>query len=129
MLRPQPKGLERPLGFAIRLIPTIAPGTFPLPKLAPDRNCLRATNGSAAALDEQSKQELAPTPLYNTALLQVCCLIQDNFHFDEQKLTPTLLHNADLGQVCCHSKTDLILFCSSALTSFVPPLACLSAIT
>lgn len=71
LIRPQPKGHDKPLHFSIRLIPTVAPGMFPLQKLAPDRNCLRPTNGDAAAPDEQRAKELPPTPLYNTALLQV----------------------------------------------------------
>ncbi len=72
VIRPQPKGQDKPLAFTLRLVPIIAPGTIPLQKLAPDRNCIRPAATEAAAPDEQPRQELPPTPLYNAALLQVC---------------------------------------------------------
>ncbi len=72
VVRPQPKGHDKPLAFDLRLIPIIAPGTIPLQKLAPDRNCIRPSVSEAAAPQDQLRQELPPTPLYNTALLQVC---------------------------------------------------------
>ena len=68
MIRPQPEAKGEPLAFALRLIPTIAPCAFALPKLAPGRNNLRpaepASNGAA-------EQPLPATPLYNNAILQV----------------------------------------------------------
>ncbi|CAL8472362.1 g11905 [Coccomyxa elongata] len=70
IIRPQPRGQDRPLAFTLRLVPIIAPGTIPLQKLAPDRNCIRPAAAEAAAPDEQPRQELPPTPLYNSALLQ-----------------------------------------------------------
>ena len=39
---------DSPPAFSIRLIPTIASDTFPLGKLAPDRNCLRLAAAAAA---------------------------------------------------------------------------------
>ena len=72
VVRPQPKGHDKPLAFDLRLIPIIAPGTIQLQKVAPVRNCIRPSVSEAAAPQEQPRQELPPTPLYNTALLQVC---------------------------------------------------------
>ena len=58
---------------AIRLLPFLAPGTFPLAKLAPDRNNLRASSGAAAAGQagaDKGAPPLPPTPDYNAAIMQ-----------------------------------------------------------
>lgn len=60
--------------FAIRLLPTVKAGTFPLAKLAPQRNNLRgaapaALTGKAAAAQEEA--HLPATPFYNAAIIQV----------------------------------------------------------
>ncbi|KAK9814240.1 hypothetical protein WJX72_002757 [[Myrmecia] bisecta] len=57
-----------PAGFKLRLMPTIAAGTFPPTKLGPDRNNLR----SMSQLGGSAKGEatLIPTPHYNMGVLQ-----------------------------------------------------------
>lgn len=61
--------------FALRLIPVLPEGTFPLAKLAPERNNLRPAAGAApptqAANGQPREAPLPPTPLYNAAILQV----------------------------------------------------------
>ena len=59
--------------FALRLLPVLEPETFPLSKLAPQRNNLRASApaAQAPALPQKDAACLLPTPLYNAALLQV----------------------------------------------------------
>ena len=62
--------------FALRLLPVLEPGTFPLSKLAPQRNNLRAPAtpapaGQAAAVPQKDEASLLPTPAYNAAVLQV----------------------------------------------------------
>ena len=71
VIQPQAKGREEPLGFLLRLIPTIAVGTFAAPKLAPGRNNLRPTAPGAAANGAAAEQHLPATPLYNNAIMQV----------------------------------------------------------
>ena len=58
---------------AVRLLPALAPGTFPLAKLAPERNNLRASLGPAAAGKAGAGKDapaLPPTPHYNAAVIQ-----------------------------------------------------------
>ena len=58
---------------AIRLLPILAPGTFPLAKLAPERNNLRASSGPAATGQAGAGKEAAalpPTPHYNATIMQ-----------------------------------------------------------
>lgn len=58
---------------AIRLLPVLAPGTFPLTKLAPERNNLRVSSGPAAAGQAGADKDapaLPPTPHYNAAIIQ-----------------------------------------------------------
>ena len=62
--------------FALRLLPVLEPGTFPLSKLGPQRNNLRAPApaappGQAPVVPQKDEASLLPTPLYNAALLQV----------------------------------------------------------
>ena len=62
--------------FALRLLPVLEPGTFPLSKLAPQRNNLRAPApavpaGQAPVVPQKDEPSLLPTPSYNAALLQV----------------------------------------------------------
>jgi U3 small nucleolar RNA-associated protein 22 len=71
VIQPHAKGQEEPLGFTLRLIPTIAVGTFAAPKLAPGRNNLRPAAPGAVANGEAAEQPLPATPLYNNAILQV----------------------------------------------------------
>ncbi len=72
-------------GYSLRLLPAIAPDTFALPRLAPDRNGVRAhtkeakgqlaaggaareeANGAEAA---QQQQQLLPTPHYNAGIVE-----------------------------------------------------------
>ena len=84
VLRPA-DGLS-PGGFGIRLLAVPKLGTFPLPRLAPDRNNLRTAvatgggkGGGAAAANGAKEQggthdgegpKLLPTPHYNTSVLQ-----------------------------------------------------------
>ena len=68
-------GLQVPAGFCIRLIVVISHNAFVPSKLGPDRNCIRwfsspPTPASKGKEAEGSAPELAPTPLYNTSLLQ-----------------------------------------------------------
>ncbi|EFJ46213.1 hypothetical protein VOLCADRAFT_105649 [Volvox carteri f. nagariensis] len=84
VLRLQPPKAE---GFSLRLLPSIATSTFALPRLAPDRNGVRAhcrackpgkevvaevAAGTAACQqqEEQQQQLLLPTPHYNAAILE-----------------------------------------------------------
>ncbi len=58
---------------AIRLLPVLAPGTFPLTKLTPERNNLRASAGPAAAGQggaDKDASALPATPHYNAAIMQ-----------------------------------------------------------
>ncbi|GLI63249.1 hypothetical protein VaNZ11_006146 [Volvox africanus] len=71
-------------GYRLRLLPSIALSTFALPRLAPDRNGVRAhcktPAGKAAAVDgsgfqevpelNQQQQVLEPTPHYNAGILE-----------------------------------------------------------
>ena len=62
--------------FALRLLPLLEPATFPLSKLAPQRNNLRAPAPSAPAgqapvVPQTDEASLLPTPSYNSAVLQV----------------------------------------------------------
>lgn len=69
VITPRAKKGAQPTGFRIRLLPCIAPGTFPAARLAPGRNNLRAAVGGAG---EGAAAELLPTPHYNAAILRVC---------------------------------------------------------
>ena len=62
------KGAARS-NFELRLLPCIALQTFPLARLAPGRNNLRAAAAAAAGAD--AAPELLPTPHYNAAILRV----------------------------------------------------------
>ena len=73
LVEPQLKGLEAPAGVRLRLIPTLAAGTFPTQKLTPERNNLRASKQAAGTQAEEEAQ-LPATPLYNNAILQVGCM-------------------------------------------------------
>ena len=60
--------------FIMRLLPAVATAAFPLAKLAPERNNLRASAGAAAASKAGADNEapdLPPTPHYNAAIVQV----------------------------------------------------------
>lgn len=72
-------------GFSLRLLPSIAPDTFAIPRLAPDRNGVRAhckASGPDTAAgnqnlcesklvrDGQLQDKLLPTPHYNVAILE-----------------------------------------------------------
>lgn len=71
-------------GYCLRLLPSIALSTFALPRLAPDRNGVRAhckmLTGNAAAVDGSGFHEmpevnklqrvLEPTPHYNAGILE-----------------------------------------------------------
>jgi U3 small nucleolar RNA-associated protein 22 len=57
-----------PAGAALRLLPALAAGTFPLQRLAPGRNNLRSAVLPAAATGGEAQQ--APTPHYNNSILQ-----------------------------------------------------------
>ena len=62
--------------FALRLLPVLETGTFPLSKLAPQRNNLRAPAPSAPAtqapaMPQKDEASLPPTSSYNSAVLQV----------------------------------------------------------
>ncbi|GIL78350.1 hypothetical protein Vretimale_7699 [Volvox reticuliferus] len=77
-------------GYCLRLLPSIALSTFALPRLAPDRNGVRAhckvlTGKAASVVDgggyqevpeanqlpqQQQQQVLLPTPHYNTGILE-----------------------------------------------------------
>ena len=62
--------------FSLRLLPVLEPGTFPLSKLAPQRNNLRppaptAPAGQAHVVPQRDEASLFPTPSHNAALLQV----------------------------------------------------------
>ena len=70
LVEPQLKGLEAPVGVRLRLIPTLAAGTFPPQKLTPERNNLRPPKQAASAQTAEEAQP-PPTPLYNNAILQV----------------------------------------------------------
>lgn len=69
VITPRAKKGAQPTGFRIRLLPCIAPGTFPAARLAPGRNNLRAAVGGAG---EGAAAKLLPTPHYNAAILRVC---------------------------------------------------------
>ncbi|KAK9832639.1 hypothetical protein WJX81_006336 [Elliptochloris bilobata] len=60
------KGVARS-EFELRLLPCVAPGTFPAVRLAPDRNNLRTAVAETAA---GAAPELLPTPHYNAAILR-----------------------------------------------------------
>ncbi|GFR51741.1 hypothetical protein Agub_g14187 [Astrephomene gubernaculifera] len=74
-------------GYSLRILPSIAPATFALPRLAPDRNGVRthckAAAGKGAAsssslpaaeaagnADQEQQQQLLPTPHYNAGILE-----------------------------------------------------------
>lgn len=61
--------------FILRLLPAVATAAFPLAKLAPERNNLRAPAGAAAASKaagaDKEEPDLPPTPRYNAAIVQV----------------------------------------------------------
>lgn len=80
LLHPAPGA--SPSGLTLRLLPTLPPSTFPLARLAPHRNNLRtAAPPAAAAAAAPAKPAAgaqggegdagAPTPHYNTSVLQV----------------------------------------------------------
>ncbi len=58
-------------GVTIRLLPCLAEGTFPLARLAPSRNNLRAVVTVPELGAEGAEPAPAPTPHYNTGILQV----------------------------------------------------------
>lgn len=84
-------------GFELRLHPCLPPSAFPLAKLAPDRNCVRAVQQAAprvpthtvaagASKPSQSGQQggsegaepqaqLLPTPTYNAGVVADCCVL------------------------------------------------------
>jgi U3 small nucleolar RNA-associated protein 22 len=68
-------------GYSLRLLPSIAPTVFALPRLAPDRNGVRshckatpaaAVTAAAAGGEEGSaeQKQLLPTPHYNAGILE-----------------------------------------------------------
>lgn len=72
-------------GYSLRLLPAIAPDTFALPRLAPDRNGVRAhtkeakgqlaaggaaTEEASSAGSGQQQQQLLPTPHYNAGIVE-----------------------------------------------------------
>lgn len=68
-----------PHGFVFRLILVISHNAFVPSKLGPDRNSIRwvsTTNKDKGKGPEGSASDLAPTPLYNTSLLQEMSFIK-----------------------------------------------------
>jgi len=65
-------------GYVIRLVPCIAPDTFPLSKLAPGRNNLRTMTSSSSSsspsglglITTNDQMLLLPTPRYNSTIIQ-----------------------------------------------------------
>ncbi len=68
VITPRARAGDSGAGFRLRLLPCVAPGAFPAPRLAPRRNNLRSAVGAAGAA---SAPELLPTPHYNAAILRV----------------------------------------------------------
>eukprot|EP00983_Pelagomonas_calceolata_P073175 1152030-Pelagomonas_calceolata.AAC.19 len=76
--------------FELRLMPCLPPSTFPLVKLAPDRNAVRTVQHAQPVagpretaaqqqqhLSKEREQEAAllPTPTYNTSVVADCCAL------------------------------------------------------
>jgi len=78
--------------FELRLHPCLPPSAFPMNKLAPDRNCVRAVQqatppaGMAAGgtkpqavqqrmTDAEQDALLLPTPVYNAGVVADCCVL------------------------------------------------------
>jgi U3 small nucleolar RNA-associated protein 22 len=62
--------LQVPNGFVMRLVLVISHNAFVPSKLGPDRNSIRWMIGAKGKDADGSSLDLAPTPLYNTSLLQ-----------------------------------------------------------
>lgn len=72
-----------PAGTAIQILPTIAPGTFPLPRLAPTRNNLRSVCAPNPAAD--GTPQLLPTPHYNHSIVVDMLLLEHAHAFATAK--------------------------------------------
>lgn len=81
-------------GVELRLLPCMPPSAFPLAKLAPDRNCVRAVCQTRPAGSTQQQPQnqgeqkdptpkeqeaaeaaLLPTPAYNAGVMADCCML------------------------------------------------------
>ncbi|KAJ2456177.1 U3 snoRNP protein [Coemansia sp. RSA 2336] len=85
VLRPKPdmRRLAK-LNCSIRIIPTIAPDTLPLKRLAPGRNHVRFSSIARGASDGEV-DELPPTPQYNAALVSDALLTTHITYLHETK--------------------------------------------
>ena len=81
----------------LRLLPCVAPATFPLARLGPARNNMRAAVAAGAGADAAT--ELLATPHYNAAILRVwprrgalaerCCAAQRELRLQLMHFHPT----------------------------------------
>lgn len=74
MLVVHPAPGASPSGLSIRILPVLPATAFPLARLAPHRNNLRAAGAAAASSAPAAGSDGAtgpPTPHYNTSVLQV----------------------------------------------------------
>ncbi|KAJ2677224.1 U3 snoRNP protein [Coemansia sp. RSA 1085] len=85
VLRPKPdmRRLAK-LNCSVRIIPTIAPDTLPLKRLAPGRNHVRFSFLARGASDGEV-DELPPTPQYNAALVSDALLTTHITYLHETK--------------------------------------------
>ncbi|KAJ2843696.1 U3 snoRNP protein, partial [Coemansia brasiliensis] len=100
VLRPKPdmRRLAK-LNCSIRIIPTIAPDTLPLKRLAPSRNHIRFSFIARGASDGEV-DNLPPTPQYNAALVSDALLTTHITYLHETKdLCPEFARAAALLRI------------------------------